>query len=191
MSNVKTTAKKVSAKKVTVIELGTILSNVTVVKGMACIAHVEQLTKPKLTKKDRDTKEPFMGQIHKYSKVAIILNTEYETVVTNQLKKENKDTAEYEKGRNTMPIEKCENNNFFGYFNDKGVLEYKPNQGVKPSVAYYLNGKLTDKAILPNVLPVSSVATNQGTEKEISWRKLYITNIVAITLNGCKYEVIK
>ena len=189
MTTTTTTAKVTS--KVTLNELNAILGDISITKGMANFATVEQLTEPKLTKKDRVTKEPFLGQIHKLSIVSIILNTEYEKIVTNQLKREDKETSEYKKGVNTMPIEKCDNNNFFGYYYGKGVLEYKPNQGQTPQTAYYLNGKIIDKNLLPDVLPTTNKATNQGTDKEVFWRKLYTKNIVSITLNGVKYEVIR
>lgn len=186
-----TTVKTLNHQKVTVDELATILSNIELQKGMACFAQIEQLTKPKCTKKDRETKIAFDGEVHKLSRIAVILNADYEKLVINQLTKEHQNKDEYYKGKNTMPIVKCENNNFFGYYDGKPIIEYKPNQGQKPETGYYLNGKLTDKKDLPDVLPVVSAATNQGTEKEIFWRKLYLTNLVSITINKVTYEVIK
>lgn len=183
-----TTAKQV---KVTLSELEAILANIEITKGMANFAFIEQLTEPKCLKKDRKTGLPFTGQINKLSLVSVILNTEYEKVVTNQLAREDKDKSEYQKGQNTMPIVKCEKNNFFGYYEGKAVIEYKPNQGTTPQTAYYLNGKLTEKNDLPDVLPTTSKATNQGTDKEILWRKLYLKNVLSISINGTKYEVIK
>lgn len=185
-----TTAKQIV--KVTIDQLANILTNIEVVKGMALIANIEQLTEPKLLKKDRQTSVPFTGQIHKFSRLSIILNTEYETLVVNQLERENKEANEYIKGQNTMPIDFTNSkNNFIGTFNNEFVLQYKPNAKNMPETAYYLNGKLTDKNDLPDVLPSVSSATNQGTDKEIFWRKLYVKNIQSITIFGTRYELIK
>jgi len=54
-----------------------------------------------------------------------------------------------------------------------------------------MDNKLTDKDKLPNVLPTKSKATNQGTEKEIFWRKLYVKNIRKIKIDGIIYKNIE
>ena len=181
-------AKKIL--KVTFTELVTVLKETTIINEMAAFASIMQMTEPKTNVKCRDTKEPFFGMIEKLSIVGIILNSKYESGVLNALKKEDKPKEDYKKGRNSMPLIKGDNNNFFGTFNDKAVIEYRPNTNVKVQTQYFLNGKRVEKSSLPNVLPTVRKATNQGTEKEILWRKLYVSNIVEITLNGVTYEVI-
>ena len=184
--------KKVSKKtlKVTFTELVTVLKETTIINEMAAFASIMQMTEPKTTVKCRNTKEPFLGMIEKLSIVGIILNSKYESGVLNALKKENKDKEDYKKGKNTMPLIKGDNNNFFGTFNDKAVIEYRPNTNTKSQTQYFLNGVRVEKSSLPNVLPTVRKATNQGTEKEIFWRKLYVSNIVEITLNGVTYQVV-
>ena len=180
-----------TTKKVTSNELETLLSKITLIKGMSVIASVLQLTEPKTTKKDRVTKEPFKGMVEKLSKVSIFLNTEYVKGVENQLEREQKSKEEYNKGINTMPIDKSDSeNNFFGFFRGKGVIEYRPNTQIKPKTQFYLNGKKVEKSSLPDVLPIERKATNQGTDKEIFWRKLYVSNVIEITINGITYQKI-
>ena len=180
-----------NAKFVTLSQFEEVLSNITIIKGMANFATVLQLTEPKTTKKCRDTKEAFLGTVEKLSTVSIILNTDYVRGVENQLERENQGKDKYKKGTNTMPIDKCENNNFFGTFRGAPVLEYRPNtnKNLIPETKYFLNGQVVDKKSLPNVLPTVSSASNQGTEKEIFWRKLYLKNVIELTFNNQTYRL--
>jgi hypothetical protein len=198
MTNVSNFATSVSVLKsttntdvqyVTEQELNDVLASVTLSNAMPTFSNVLQLTAPKTTVKCRDTKEPFNGMIEKLSQVSILLNSDYEKAVTNKLTKENKPNEDYKRGQNTMPIEKCLNNNFYGTFQGKGVIEYRPNPNVKtmPKTKYFLNAVEVEKTSLPNVLPIVNKATNQGTTEEILWRKLYVSNIMAITINKKMY----
>lgn len=180
-------------KKVTVKELAQILFETKINKGMPMFASVLQATEPKCTVKSRtnkDIKNPYQT-IVKLSKVSILLNSDYEKAVTNQLVKENKDVTDYEKGVNTMPLTFGENNQFIGLFNGEFVLQYRPNDNVYPTSKFIADGKLTDKTKLVDFLPKESHATNQGTEREIFWRKLYLTNVRKLTVNGQTYKLIK
>jgi hypothetical protein len=178
-------------KKVTINELAEILYNTQLKKGMPTFASVLQATEPKVLKKDRVTKEPIPYQsVIKVSKVSILLNSEYEKAVTNQLIKENKDISSYEKGENTMPLEFGENNIFIGKFKGEYVLQYRPNDNSKPRTKFLADNKLTPKDKLVNFLPTENHAQNQGTSKEILWRKLYLKNIRKITINKETYKVI-
>jgi len=181
-----------NAIKVTTAELTNVL--MALPNGIGSIAQVKQITSPKTTKKDRDTKVPFTGEIRKASEVSVIVATDYERNVVNQLNKEGKDKSEYKKGINTMPIDfEGSKNTFAGTYKGEGVIQYRPNPNEKnkPFVEYFLNKKAIDKANLPNVLPVPSKATNQGTKKEILWRKLYVANIKQISIQGKLYENIE
>lgn len=187
-------AKLISSniKHVTLSELEVILSEIKVINKVNMFASVIQVTQPKLTVKCRDTKIPFDKKVLKVSKVSISLNSEYKSNVKNQLIRETKQVSDYKQGKNTMPIEKCEANNFFGYFNGNGVIEYRPNNDSKPKTQYFysVGNELENvaKNDIPNVLPMPRKATNQGTEKEIFWRKLYVKNIYAIKINGVTYQ---
>lgn len=178
-------------KKVTLKELAQILLETKIVKGMPVFASVLQATEPKALKKSRTTKEPNpFEQILKISKVSILLNSEYEKAVINQLKREEKSEEEYKKGENTMPLVFGENNQFIGIYKGEFVLQYRPNDNVKPKSKFIANGKITDKSKLVDFLPTESHATNQGTEREILWRKLYLKNVRKIAVNGEVYKVI-
>jgi hypothetical protein len=179
-------------KKVTVKELAQILFEMKTVKGMPMFASVLQATEPKCTVKSRvnkDIKNPYT-KVVKLSKVSILLNSDYEKAVTNQLIKEDKEITEYVKGTNTMPLTFGENNQFIGLFNGEFVLQYRPNDNVYPVSKFIADGKLTDKAKLIDFLPKESHATNQGTDREIFWRKLYLTNLRKIAINGQVYKIL-
>jgi len=176
-------------------ELGQILTDFKAVKGMPIFASIFQATQPKCTVKSRTDsaiKNPY-AQVVKLSKVSILLNSDYEKAVTNQLAKENKEATEYKKGKNTMPLVFGENNQFIGINEDNNefVLQYRPNDNVYPQVVYFADGKLTDKSKLVDFLPAPSKATNQGTEREIQWRKVYLSNVLRLTFNGKTYNVIR
>lgn len=180
-------------KKVTEKELAQILLETKIVKGMPLFASVLQATKPKMLVKSRinkDIKNTF-GEVTKVSKVAILLNSEYEKAVTNQLAREGKEATEYKKGENTMPLVFGENNQFIGIYNGEFVLQYRPNDNVVPKSKFLANGKITDKAKLVDFLPTENKATNQGTEREILWRKLYLKNVLKLAFNGEIYKIVR
>jgi hypothetical protein len=173
-------------KHVTVKELEAILFAFKTTKGANIFANIVQMTEPKMRKTDN----PYMG-VKKLSDVAIMLNTEYETGVINQLKREGKSPTEYEKGENTMPLEYGDNNSFVGYFKGKPVIQYRPNTNSKPETRYFFNGVEIAKTKLEPFLPVSKKAENQGTEKEILWRKVYLENVKQLKFQGEIYEIIQ
>lgn len=157
--------------------------------GIGTFAKVLQYTTPKTTKKCRDTKEPFNSSIKKLTSLTALLNTDYIKGVENQLTKEGKGKEDYKQGVNTMPIDfELSNNNFTGFFKGKAVIQYRPFENSYPTTKFILDNELTDKTKLPNVLPANKKATNQGTEKEIFWRKLYVSNIRKIKINGNIYK---
>jgi hypothetical protein len=153
---------------------------------------VTQFTEPKILKKDRVTKEAVtFTSVKKLTKLNALLNTNYAKGVETQLERENKSKDEYKKGQNTMPIDKSmSNNNFCGTFYGKVVIEYRPFDKSYPKTKFIADGKLIDKDKLGDILPKSSSATNQGTDKEIFWRKLYVKNIRRISIGGKKYKVV-
>lgn len=179
--------------RVTQKELEHILYQTKMVKGMPMFATVLQVTAPKVTVKsrtDKTVKNPYQS-ILKVSKVSILLNGEYETAVLNQLEREGKEETAYEKGINTMPLTFGKNNRFIGEYNGHSALQYRPNDNVKPRSKYIADGKLIDKNKIADFLPVERPATNQGTDREILWRKLYVSNIIKLTFNGQTYKVIR
>jgi hypothetical protein len=176
--------------KVTVLELSNILFELKTNKTI--IASVLQTTEPKMLVKSRINKEikNTFNKVVKISKVSIFLNSDYETSILNQLKKEDKEESEYKKGQNTMILEFGENNKIIGKYNNEFVLQYRPNDNVKPKTKFLADGKITDKNKLVDFLPTENHATNQGTDREIFWRKLYLKNIKKLALNGIIYKIV-
>jgi hypothetical protein len=172
-------------KKVTLNEMETILANKKFISGVPIFASVLQYTSARLLKRNNQ-----FADAMKFSKVSILLNSDYVKAVENVLVKEGKDKTEYKKGKNTMPIEKCSNNNFFGYYEGKPVLEYRPNDNNHPTTKYMFNGKIIDKAKIAEFIPVPKKAENQGTDREILWRKLYLSNVRKLNLDGEIYKIV-
>lgn len=179
-----------TVKLVTTTQLAEILKNTVILNKANTFASVIQLTEPKCTVKDRITKVPFFDIVHKLSKVSIILNSQYEVSVVKQLAREDKSPENYKKGQNTMPLTKFDNNLFYGEFHGHAVLEYRPNDRNRPFTQYFLNGKAVEKNQIPDVLPAENHAQNQGTEREIFWRKVYVKNIIQLTMDKVTYKVI-
>src|SRR6185369_2312798 len=94
-----------------------------------------QYTSAKLKK----TGNPYPDTM-KLSRLSILLNTEYETGVVNQLAREGKSADEYEKGKNTMPMVFGENNHFIGMYKGEYVLQYRPFDNSHPKTIYFCNG---------------------------------------------------
>jgi 3-phosphoglycerate kinase len=179
-------------KIVTIKELAQILFDTHIVKGMPLFASVLQYTSAKLVQKsrtDKTQKNPYPNAM-KLSKVAIILNTDYEVAVTNQLVREDKEVTEYAKGVNTMPLTFGKNNQFVGLFKGEFVIQNRPNDNISPRTKYVDNGQIIDKDKIEAFLPAYKEASNQGTDREILWRKLYLSNVKKLTLNGETYKVI-
>ena len=155
----------------------------------ARFAKVLQCTSPKTLVKCRDTKEAFSSKIRKITALSVLFNTDYAKGVKRQLERENKPETDYKKGTNRMIIDKSmSKNNFSGTFYGKVVIEYRPFENSYPKTKFICDGKITAKSKIPNVLPKPKKAKNQGTSKEIIWRKLYSKNIAKIKINGTIYK---
>jgi len=185
----------VNVVNVTLNEICAVLANIDKPNGQTFLAYVHMRTPQKdALKKHRETKGPNpYTLIEKESKFSILVNSTYEKAVENQLKKEGKDTDLYKKGNNTMPLQLCENNRFFGYFNGNAVLQYRPNdnKNAPSDVVYWADGKPVTKDDVKHYLPLESKAKNQGTDREIPWQKVYLKNVVSLTIFGTKYVLIK
>jgi hypothetical protein len=176
-------------KMITVKELVAILWDFKTQPGAAIMAGITQLTDPRM----RKTNNPYLGAM-KLSTLTILLNTDYETGVVKQLAREGKEATEYQKGKNTMPLIFGENNRFIGVYEKESgfeyVLQYRPFDNSKPVTSYLFEGKPIEKSLLEPFLPKTYQAENQGTEKEILWRKVYLNNVLNLNFNGEKYQLI-
>lgn len=161
-------------------ELANELKNITTI---STFAGVTQFTTPKLTKKCRDTKEPFNSEVKKISKVSIQSGAEYSKRFQNKLDKEG-NGEQYKAGKNTIPLNfEGRKTKLIGSTKDgREMLVYFPNVNgnVKPKVQYFVDGVETDKEVIPNVLPKSSPS-------KIPYRKVYLSNVKEININGKRY----
>lgn len=174
-------------------ELANELLKIQTIKGMPIFASIVQATTPKCTKKNRINGEINQyKEIKKVSTMSVLLNSDYVKAVTNQLARENKESSEYKQGVNTNPITFGENNQFIGIDkNGEYMLQYRPNDNVKAKVVYYADKKEVSKESIEGFLPKPKTAINQGTDREILWRKVYLKNILQITVNHITYNLIK
>jgi hypothetical protein len=179
-------------KHVTVNELAEILLSFKTVPGMSIFAGITQLTE---ISNMRKTNNPYYGT-KKLTTMQIMLNTDYKKGVENRLVKEGKDISEYKQGTNTMPLTFGDNNEFIGvYFNKKSkqnefVLQMRPNDNATPHVKYMFNGKEIAKELVAPFIPERTKAENQGTDKEVLWRKVYLKNVLTLNFNGEQYQLI-
>jgi hypothetical protein len=173
------------AIKVTVSQLAEILYAKKFQKGAAVFAYWAIFTEPRMNK----TGNPYLGA-KKLSEFSILLNTDYEKGVTNQLAREGKEATDYKKGRNTMPLTFGENNTFIGDFEGNPVVQYRPYDNSHPKVKYFFEGQEIDKSKLEPFMPPKSPARNQGTEKQIFWQKTYLSNVVEISIDKETYQLI-
>jgi len=191
-----TQTQQVTRLNVTTEQLIDVLLNTP--NSIGSFARILQVTNPKLLKKDRVTKVPTeISVLNKTTNLTVLLNTSYESGVVNALNKEGKSEDEYKKGVNTMPLDfTVSQNNFCGLFTPKysntakAVIQYRPFDNSRPTVEYSLEcGTVVTKDEIGDILPITNKATNQGSDKEIFWRKLYVSNIKEIVFNGVEYIV--
>lgn len=177
-------------KTITPAKLTQILLDRKIRTGMSLFASITIETDARLKK----TGNPYPN-VRKQSKMTVMLNTKYVSRVHNQLEREGRDKEDYVAGRNTMPLTFGENNNIVGFFNGQAVLQFSPFDNSHPEVTYFTEeGFIVKKEDIEAFMPKSNrepVYNNQGTEKEIIWRKTYMENVLEMTLDGVKYVVQK
>lgn len=188
LKNLNTMAK---VSKVSMPEMEEILKSFSPAPNMGSFARVTQFTRPVCTKKDRQTGEPNpFADVAKMTILGVNLNVPYEVRVQGQLRKEDKESTEYKKGVNTMPIEYCDNNNFFGYFKGEPVLVYLPHVNANPRTKFVADGIMKTR-IEQDILPKSYPAKNQGTDQEVIIRKVYLKNVRRLVLFGQHYKIVQ
>lgn len=172
-------------KKITTAQLTQLLLDRHTPAKIAVFASIKIDTDARLKK----TGNPYPN-VRKQSEMTVMLNTEYVSGVHNQLKREDKPLESYRAGDNTMPLTFGENNHIVGFFEGKPVLQFRPFDNSHPVVTYVTGeGFPVAKADIEPFLPSKSKAVNQGTDKEILWRKVYLSNVREMTIDGTKYEI--
>ena len=174
-------------KKVTLAQLTQILLQRHTPAGIAVFAKVLMNTDARLNKRGN----PYPN-CRKQTEMSVLLNTKYESRVHNQLDREDKPHEMYQKGEATMPLVFGENNKIVGFFNGEPVLACSPYDKSYPVVTYWSeDGFEVPESEIRDFIKEKAKPQNQGTDKPIFWMQPYLKNIVELTLDGTKYEVIK
>lgn len=161
--------------------------------NMATKAFLIYQVSARTTKKDRQTgiANPFPN-LEKLVMRQVFFNSDYETRVLNQLKRENKSESDYQKGENSMPIEFAGKNHIAGFYKDQKVICFYPMANVKARIVSFFNNgiKVQRDAIKGmDIFPKYYAPKNQGTEKEIQINKLYFDHLKAFTVNKVRYVI--
>ena len=165
---------------VNVLELVQILSNIE--KPTFCNIVTE--TVPKM----RKTNNPFFGRIVKLNETRILIGTNYENRVNNNLSKENKET-DFVVSKNNVGehFSKCV---LFNENTQKFYLQYERFDEIKPKTTYLCDGQPIEKSQFDMFLQISNYS-NQGLDREVKILSVTVNNIKEMSLNGKKYKVIQ
>ena len=130
---------------------------------------------------------PYFGLITKIASQNVLLGSNYENRVNNNLLKESKDTdfiAQSSKVGNH--VSNCV------LFNENTQLFYLQAEyfgEIKPQIEYYYNENLIEKQLFAEFMPQKSVPNQNGLENKVNIFSPKIENIKQITLNKIKYIV--
>lgn len=146
-------------------------------------AFIKIETNLKMNKKNN----PYFGLITKKSEIRILLGSNYENRVNNNLLKESKETnfiAESCKVGNH--VSECvlynENTQLF-------YLQYEYFKEIKPKVDYIFNENLIEFEKFSEFVPEKKSASQKGLENKVNSITVKIENIKEISLNKIKYIV--
>jgi len=146
------------------------------------------VTKPKMLKKHRETKDPnpFEGRVTKVSRVNGFINWRYANSVNRQRERERGDEAEAFEAVPRKWGVRVEGTPFVDH-KDKRYVEVKV-EGVIES-EYRVDGHPIAKEELAAYLPARSESSRQGVEREIVLRDYGLDTITEIAINGARFEV--
>jgi hypothetical protein len=137
--------------------------------------------------KMRKTNNPYFGVITKKSEIKILLGSNYENRVNNNLDKESKESnfvAESCKVGNHISSSVLYNENTKLFY-----LQYEYFKEVKPKVDYYYNENLIELEKFIEFIPEKTTANQNGLIKKVNSITVKIENIKEISLNKIKYIV--
>jgi hypothetical protein len=133
------------------------------------------------------TNNPYFGLITKKSEIRILLGSNYQNRVNNNLEKESKESnfiAESCKVGNH--VSECvlynENTKLF-------YLQYEFFKEIKPKVNYFFNENLIELEKFSEFVPEKTTAKQKGLIKKVNTISVKIENIKEISLNKIKYIV--
>ena len=166
-----------------VLSITELVNQLSLLKGAMPVT-IEAMVKVKA----RKTGNPY-DEIYKLSTVNGFTGFDYEASVNRQLVKE-------DKPQNFVADERKWGENLNNILVKKGEIYYiriRPIKTTDPIYFAKVGEKLerVEKSQIEAFLPPKYAPKNQGTDKEILWRKLYVKNIQSITIFGTRYELIK
>ena len=166
-------------KAITTNELVEILLKVE--KGTFAFIRIETVLKM------RKTNNPYFGLITKKSDIRVLLGSNYQDRVNNNLEKEEKDRD--------FIAESCKVGNHVSecvLYNENTKLFYLQAEyfkEIKPKVEFYFNGKLIELEKFSEFVPEKTTAKQKGLIKKVNSISVKIENIKEISLNKIKYIV--
>ena len=143
--------------------------------------------KTETTVKMNKTNNPFYGLITKKSEIRVLLGSNYQDRVNNNLEKEEKDRD--------FIAESCKVGNHVSecvLYNENTKLFYLQAEyfkEIKPKVEFYFNGKLIEKELFEKFLPKETKPNQNGLTKKVNSISYKIQSIKEISLNKVKYIV--
>lgn len=134
------------------------------------------------------TKNPYYGLITKYTSTNILLCTEYEKRVNNNLEKEEKETNFIAQSNKVgKHVGKCL---LYNDKTEKFYLQYERFNEIKPKVSYTFNGQNIEKSIFEAFLPpIYESKTQEQLDKKVLILSVTLNNIKEITIDKVKYIV--
>lgn len=193
------------------INMVTISEFVTAISGIGAhrFAGLCGCTVPKLTVKDRTTKEPWgvlfpsidRANVRKIVHSAVLAGPDYVKMVINELEREGKAEGEYEPGKcwheavPGMPLLRRHKKTGELYFWAAFVQKVQRPDGtwmhLKPKARFVdiATGSQIERSALVNFLDKEVTPTNQGTDegREIIVRTYKMESIRSLTVNGVSY----
>lgn len=169
-----------------------VLKPITVSELVEILAKLEKPTFANIvtetTVRMNKTNNPYFGLITKHTKTNILLCSDYEKRVNNNLEKEEKETDFVAKTNKVgKHISKCV------LFNDKTnkyYLEYERFIEIAPTVSYTMNGEPIEKETFKDFLPPVYENKSQGDlERKVLVQSVTIDNIKEISIDKVKYIV--
>jgi hypothetical protein len=166
-------------KAITTTELVEILKK----QKIGSFAFLKIETNLKMNKKNN----PYFDRIIKKSEIRILLGSNYENRVNNNLKKEDKES--------NFVAESCKVGGHVSecvLYNEKTelfYLQYEYFKEIQPKVEFYFNDKLIEKELFTEFLPQKSVPNQNGLENKVNSITVKMINIKEITLNKVKYII--
>jgi len=130
---------------------------------------------------------PYFDRIIKKSEIRVLLGSNYENRVNNNLEKEDKES--------NFVAESCKVGNHVSeciLFNENTqlfYLQYEYFKEIKPKVSYYYNDNIIELEKFADFLPQKSVANQNSLIKKVYSSTVKIGNIKEISLNKTRYII--